>query len=369
MVTGDRTQVAPGIYKQDGVRGVRYHAFYRDEEGRKRSKTFIKLADARQFRHQVMGDKVKARSQGGVTFADLSTQYVELHPNWRESTANSVRWRLKRPLETWGSKEAASIKTSDVRKYLAGLQVEGQSTRTLEAVRALLRAVFQVGVEDGQLSLNPVAPVQPFRDDRTREEKDARLTSGQVKALREAMPSDEWRGFFDFIYATGLRASEAAGLTWDRCDFLRRRIRVDRQLVSGNYGDPVWGPPKSKASTRWVPMRPGVSEVLEAQRERHPVSLEGLVWVTEWGAPMVKSSRGDAWRHAAKGLDLPPAVKGWHSLRHTCGSILLDQGHPPTTVAAVLGHDVAELLRVYAHPDQDYSDALLDAPTGLEEAG
>ena len=37
MVAGDRTQVAPGIYKQDGVRGVRYHAFYRDEEGRKRS--------------------------------------------------------------------------------------------------------------------------------------------------------------------------------------------------------------------------------------------------------------------------------------------------------------------------------------------
>jgi hypothetical protein len=54
--------------------------------------------------------------------------------------------------------------------------------------------------------------------------------------------------------AMGLRQGECFGLTVDRVDFLRRHVRVDRQLISALGGVPAFGPPKSKAGFRTVPM-------------------------------------------------------------------------------------------------------------------
>ena len=42
--------------------------------------------------------------------------------------------------------------------------------------------------------------------------------------------------------STGLRLSECLGLTVDRVDFLRRTLRVDRQLVAGEFGPTKPGP-------------------------------------------------------------------------------------------------------------------------------
>ena len=47
-----------------------------------------------------------------------------------------------------------------------------------------------------------------------------------------------------------LRQGEAFGVTLDRIDFLRRTLRVDRQLVGSHQGRPVFGPPKTAASVR-----------------------------------------------------------------------------------------------------------------------
>jgi integrase len=45
---------------------------------------------------------------------------------------------------------------------------------------------------------------------------------------------------------TGLRQGELFGLTVDRVDFMRRELRVDRQLWSPKTGPSVFAPPKSK---------------------------------------------------------------------------------------------------------------------------
>ena len=52
----------------------------------------------------------------------------------------------------------------------------------------------------------------------------------------------------------GLRQGECFGLTVDRVDFLRRQVRIDRQLIAARDGVPEFGPPKSKAGFRTVPM-------------------------------------------------------------------------------------------------------------------
>jgi integrase len=45
-----------------------------------------------------------------------------------------------------------------------------------------------------------------------------------------------------------------------------------------------------------------------------------------------------------------PAERPVHLLRHSCASLLIEQGVPPLEVQELLGHeDVATTLRIYAH--------------------
>jgi integrase len=63
-----------------------------------------------------------------------------------------------------------------------------------------------------------------------------------VIAIKGAMTA-RLAAMVTMMAGTGLRPGEAAGVTVDRVDFLRRTLRVDRQLVQTR--PPSFGPPKT----------------------------------------------------------------------------------------------------------------------------
>jgi integrase len=63
---------------------------------------------------------------------------------------------------------------------------------------------------------------------------------------------------------TGLRQGERLGLGLGQVDFLRRFVKVERQLVGVKDGQPILGPPKTQASYRTVPLPAVVVEALAA---------------------------------------------------------------------------------------------------------
>jgi len=52
----------------------------------------------------------------------------------------------------------------------------------------------------------------------------------RVEAIVNAIPG-RYKSLVTFGAGTGVRISEALGLTLDRVDFLRRTVRIDRQLA------------------------------------------------------------------------------------------------------------------------------------------
>lgn len=79
------------------------------------------------------------------------------------------------------------------------------------------------------------------------------------------------------LAGAGLRQGEALGLTVDRVDFLRRQLRVDRQLQTPGRGQPSLEPPKSPASMRVVPLADVVLEALAEHARNFPVGPDGLL--------------------------------------------------------------------------------------------
>ena len=166
--------------------------------------------------------------------------------------------------------------------------------------------------------------------------------------------------------ATGARRGEQFGLDWEHIDFESNVIRVRRALYwkYGKYherkeGEPayVFVTPKSKKSIRDIDMSPELrKQLLELSMKS---GKKGLVFCTPKGTPMspdnfVKRNfaailaRAEAER-AGNGLPAIGKVR-WHDLRHTFGSLKIDQGEDLLYVSMQMGHSSIQVTAdIYAH--------------------
>ena len=146
------------------------------------------------------------------------------------------------------------------------------------------------------------------------------LTVGQVETLAEAI-TPALRGAVLFAALTGVRQGEMFGMTEDRVLWLRREIRVDRQLLDLGAGTPTLGPTKTSRSVRTVPLSDRALEVLSEQVRTYGTG-EGFIFHFK-GKPWKRNTAGAAMRQARKATGFDA---GWHALRHHCASVLIAEG-------------------------------------------
>ncbi len=175
-----------------------------------------------------------------------------------------------------------------------------------------------------------------------------------VEGLAAAVP-ERYRALIVFAAGMGLRQAECFGLTVDRVDFLRRAVRVDRQLVAVRAGVPEFGPPKSMAGFRTVPMPEVICTVLAAHLARYGPGPGGVVFSNTVGNPLWRSTVNEMWHRAGTQSGLPRWAT-FHDLRHFYASLLIAKGCSVKAVQSRLGHQSAmETLDTYGHlwPDSD----------------
>lgn len=162
---------------------------------------------------------------------------------------------------------------------------------------------------------------------------------------------------------TGLRQGELFGLTLDRVDFLRRELRVDRQLYTPDRGRPFLKKPKSKNSYRVVSLSAVVVDVLSAHVATYGSGEDGLIFHSR-GRAIGRAMAATHFRSAAASAGVDAT---WHDLRHHHATSLLSEGINPAKVAERLGHDLKTLLKTYAHlmpRDDERGRAVVDATLG-----
>ena len=173
------------------------------------------------------------------------------------------------------------------------------------------------------------------------------LTAEQVNALAEAVP-EHYRALVLTSAGLGLRQGEACGLTVDRIDFLRQRVRIDCQLVSPpGAGAVTFGPPKTSSSNRVLTLPDSVRDVLAAHLARFAEGPDRLVFTSATGAPLRRGVWSRAYGRAASVVGIDSST---HDLRHHCASVLISSGCSIKAVQGFLGHKIAsETLDTYGH--------------------
>lgn len=189
------------------------------------------------------------------------------------------------------------------------------------------------------------------------------LTTEQVLRVREGVPP-ELRALITLGAGTGMRQSEMFGLTRDRLDLRRQLVTIDRQVLTVPGVGPAFGPPKTRASVRDVPLPRIVLDDLARHLEAFPPlahgEFTGLVFHHD-GGPWTRQRFGHIWRPVIAAEQLQPGT-GSHALRHYYASLLIRHGESVKTVQARLGHaSAAETLDTYSHLWPDSEDRTRDA--------
>ena len=173
----------------------------------------------------------------------------------------------------------------------------------------------------------------------------------EVRALADAAVDGSYREIDRAMYLTaamtGLRQGELVALRWRDVDWTAGRIRVRQNYVLGEFGTP-----KSRRSTRSVPMADEVAGELDRlSRMVGESSGDALVFADPHTAgPLDKAAILRRYRRALKAAQLEQSHR-FHDLRHTFGTAMAGTGVPMRTLQEWMGHRDIETTQRYA----DYS--------------
>ena len=249
------------------------------------------------------------------------------------------------------------LSTSDRRAKRKALAPE-----TISVLHSVVSAIMRSAVRDRKIIANPCEGTRLPAKDR---KQVIPLTTAQVDQIRDLMPP-ELAALVTFTAGTGMRQGEVFGLTVDRIDFLRREVRVDRQLLTRPGRRTEFGPTEDAGERPHHPAASGRGRRPCRAPGAAPGGGDGLVF-TLAGAPITRQAFGHIWRPVARAVGLEPGT-GMHALRHYYASLLIRFGESVKTVQSRLGHaSAAETLDTYSHlwPDSDdRTRAAIDAVLG-----
>jgi integrase len=305
-------------------------------------------------------------------------EYLRTEKRVKPSTLQSNRTLLAQPargskprqariMRTFGGQRLFTITAKDVRTFLARLDREDLSPRTVNVYRQVLHAIFEFARREESFGLpdNPAgatskrpedgpAPVETFEPGEIRAIAAAarvgkhRRRSGYRQSVFSAETDREWRRIDDqdaalFIIAamTGLRIGELGALRWRDIDRGEGFLTVSRAFSAGEETST-----KSRRS-RVVPLAAQAREELERLRTRqHFLSREDFVFCRPDGGPLDRSAVRTRFVRAQEAAGV--RVRRFHDLRHTFGSLAIRR-FDLVAVKEMMGHSKLTTTERYLH--------------------
>jgi integrase len=337
--------------------------------GKQRVKTFIHRKAAEDYLDNLSGEVRDGsyREIRKATFREYLDTWkaINLHDKMlKPSTVRGYASILAKHLEPeFGSLPLQAISSDEIDLFRTSLLREDRAGNTVNNVLNLLGKILAAAKKAHYLKRNPMADVDKAPADK--DPQGRALKPDEIESILDASDGLDYIIIATAI-ATGMRRGEQFGLDWEHVDFENSVIKIRRALFWkwGKYcqtasGEPkyIYVSPKSKNSIRDIDMSPELRKELLGLYLKS--GRKGLVFPGANGAPMhpdnfVKRNFADALKHAdEKRLKNSQTAIGkvrWHDLRHTFGSLKIDQGEDLLYVSRQMGHaSLSVTADIYAH--------------------
>jgi integrase len=380
---------------------------YQRSDGRWEGAGFVLAADGTSKRVSVYGhsrklaaDKLAARLadsvQGKPVAADPNMTLGVYLDRWLETVvvhrlrpttyANYEGLSRRHIIPALGHRKLSALTVKDVRKFLDDLLTKCQcclwgfdakrdphsrhkesrprccsvgrccgktlGLASVRYIRGVLNAALEHGVREGDLARNvcslvrlpwPAPQFEPF-------------SAGEARKYLNVAAFHRQAAFFELALRTGMRRGELMGLKWEDIDLAGGFLNIRRSL-SWAGGTFRFYDPKSFASRRKIVLPKECIESLKRNKARqdferreagHQWTELELVFTKRNGKPL-----DQVWlHHNQKGICEMAGVRyiRFHGLRHTCATLLLEQGVELITIQKLLGHShIHTTADIYSH--------------------
>jgi integrase len=354
--TGGLQQFAPNKFRiRYRVKGKRHTQMFdgTKEEAEAKIRDLLGSADKGQFVEPskiVVADFVRSRVDHWEASGEITARTAD---RYRELVENQIVPHL-------GAKLVQKLRPLDIEEWHTTLRNSGRADdkgglapRTIGHAHRVLGKALSDAVRNEVTIKNVVAAQSPPKvgDEEMVIVKDLPAFIERLRPHRLFVPAM-------ISLFTGMRIGEVLALRWGRVDLDRKVIEVREALEETKTHGIRFKAPKTKAGRRDITLP---DQLVDTLREFRKDQLElriklgsgklapgMLLFAGVDGAPPSQKRISKAWSDFADQIDMPDV--GFHNLRHTHASQLIDLGVDIVTISKRLGHSKPDItLRIYAH--------------------
>lgn len=255
-----------------------------------------------------------------------------------------------------------AIEESEVQAFVNQKLEQGISQKTIKDMLIVLKMVLKFGVKNNWLSKYQF-DIQ-FPTDHTKQGIEVLSKTQQRKMMQHIEQHFTFRNLGVYLcLCTGMRIGEVCALTWDDIDVENGTIHIRRTLQriyslhdAGNKTEVIIDTPKTKNSTREVPMNRDLIKMLKPIKK----IVNGAFFVlTNELKPTEPRTYRVYYQKMIFDLGLPK-IK-FHGLRHSFATRCIESKCDYKTVSVLLGHsNISTTLNLYVHPNLEQKKKAID---------
>jgi len=346
---------------RDKVNGRRKRLFF---YGRTREEAAQKALQARVKR--AAGEPIPV---GRRTLSTFMKEYLESikPPMIRKQTWANYELLNRLHIEpALGSTQLTKLEPQGIQALLNSKIRQGLSAQTVHHIRTVLRRALNLALKWRFISYNPATLVEAPRRERP---EISPLSADAVRLMLEAAGHTETGAILTVAVRLGLRRGELLGLKWEDINWESRTLSVKRaiQRLKGESLKEV--PLKTRGSRRDLALP---EELIRTLRAQHTRQLElrlaqgpdwtesGFVFTNIIGKAADPRKLDVRFKRVLKKANLPLTVR-LHDLRHTCATLLLEQGADLYEVSRLLGQSSITITAdIYGHITPSMKRGLAD---------
>jgi integrase len=277
-------------------------------------------------------------------------------PSLSYNTAQSYANQIKRVGPPLANVQLRNLTVHHLQTWMGAEGKAGQAPATIRKSVQVVRQALDYAVKTDMIRFNPTLQIE--RPNGQGKEMHY-LTEEQARLLLVSTVGQPDHALWALMISAGLRISEALGLCWTDIDCDAATVMVNHTLEA-RHGEErgyfLMPRTKTKAGVRRVDVDQEVIAALRSWRAKQAAMRlaagsawadNGFVFSTKNGRPRDRSGAARSLTRAIQAANLPGLTP--HGLRHTCATILMDNGMPDKMVAEWLGHTSTKMTDRYQH--------------------
>lgn len=248
-----------------------------------------------------------------------------------------------------GTVDLIKVNTFQLQEYFNEL-FKNHTYNQLKTVRTVLVTFFNWCIKQEFIIKNPASNIvvkgnksENIMKAKTKVEI---LSLDEINSIKEYTKNTFFGLLFLLDLSTGLREGELLALDWLDINFKDKTVKVDKAYEIEYYYENekrkkrwVITSPKTLNSYRIIPIPNEIIKLLKKYKST------GRIF--NWNGNSVYKR----WLTVLKNCNIPH--KKFHCIRHTYGSILLQNGVDIQTVAELMGHTAIGITQIYMHSSKE----------------